>query len=999
MTTRRTENREAGLSLLTFPFREGRRLRRGRFLRFPQNWGLGGLLLALLTAPVHAQFPAVTAAPPDKPILRIETGMHTALIRRISVDAANRYLATASLDKTVRVWDAKTGALLNTLRPPIGDGYEGNMYAVALSPDGSMIACGGFTDSTGHTKSLYLFDRATGRLTRRLTGLPNVINHLAFSPEGRFLAAALGSGGIRLWRAADWTVTGQDTDYGDISYGVAFSPDSAHLAASCYDGFVRLYDISSDGSLHLSAKSRVAGGTQPYGVAFSPDGSKIAVGFDDAPRVAVVSAADLSPRVTPDAAGLDNEGFLSSVTWSADGQTLYAGGGCEKHYDDGWPFIVRRWADGGRGKAIDLPAAADSLTDLQPRSAGGVFFGAADPAFGAFDGADRRVLFQGPAIADFRANGDGFRLSRDGGTVLFAYQDFGKQPASFALAARALTLGPGNAALAAPVTTAAGLNVQGWEGAYSPTLNGQTLPLQQQYEMSRSLAVAPGGQSFLLGTDWQLYCFARDGAQKWSVAAPGVAWAVNVSRDGKLAVAAFGDGTIRWYRMTDGQELFALFLHADRKRWVAWTPSGQYDCSPGAEDLIGWHVNQGRDHEAKFYPVSRFFSQFYTPNLMARVIQGDALPAPSVNLAQGIKPPPSVEITSPTAGQAIDGGVVQVTVEATDQGGGVQDIRLFQNGTRISDDQKKIVEVPAGDAKTLTRTFTVTLVPGQNVLKALAANTDRTDSNPAEVTLELKAAPSSADLYILAAGIEAYKNPQFALPYCKSDAQAFASAIAQRGKPIFGSIHTTVLTDDQVTRSGLEAAFAQIKAQAKPTDAFVFYYSGHGYELENDAVSPDDFYIVCQDVLRLDGAEGIATKGLSAQRLKELATGVPALKKLLVLDACQSGGAISAFSKGLAEETAIAQLAHSTGTVVLAASLKEQSASVFDALKHSVFTYALLQGLAGEADPPPGDGKVTVKKLDTYLDDALPRLTKKYGGQTQYPESYAAGQDFPLGVH
>jgi hypothetical protein len=45
-----------------------------------------------------------------------------------------------------------------------------------------------------------------------------------------------------------------------------------------------------------------------------------------------------------------------------------------------------------------------------------------------------------------------------------------------------------------------------------------------------------------------------------------------LSRDGRLAVAAFGDGMIRWFRYSDGQELLALFVHRDGKRWILWTP-------------------------------------------------------------------------------------------------------------------------------------------------------------------------------------------------------------------------------------------------------------------------------------------------------------------------------------------------------------------------------------------------------------------------------------------
>ena len=84
-------------------------------------------------------------SPPATPFLRIETGMHTAPIRRIDVDAQERYLVTASFDKTARVWDLKSGKLLEVLRPPIGPGDEGKLYAVAIAPDGETVAVGGWT--------------------------------------------------------------------------------------------------------------------------------------------------------------------------------------------------------------------------------------------------------------------------------------------------------------------------------------------------------------------------------------------------------------------------------------------------------------------------------------------------------------------------------------------------------------------------------------------------------------------------------------------------------------------------------------------------------------------------------------------------------------------------------------------------------------------------------------------------------------------------------------
>ena len=94
-------------------------------------------------------------------------------------------------DKTARVWSLASGELLKVLRPPIGSGNEGKLNAVAISPDGATVAAAGWTKAGTNSRNIYLFDRASGRLQRRISGLPNVIYHLAYSPDGRYLAAAL----------------------------------------------------------------------------------------------------------------------------------------------------------------------------------------------------------------------------------------------------------------------------------------------------------------------------------------------------------------------------------------------------------------------------------------------------------------------------------------------------------------------------------------------------------------------------------------------------------------------------------------------------------------------------------------------------------------------------------------------------------------------------------------------------------------------------------------
>ena len=133
------------------------------------------------------------------PILRIDTPMHQAMIRRMVVAGRGERVVTAGDDKTIRIWQREATAgqtqslrLAQTLRVPMDSGHEGQLFALAVSPDGTRIAAGGWTCwDWERAGCVYVFDVETGDIVRRLRGLPDAVSALAWSADGHHLAIGL----------------------------------------------------------------------------------------------------------------------------------------------------------------------------------------------------------------------------------------------------------------------------------------------------------------------------------------------------------------------------------------------------------------------------------------------------------------------------------------------------------------------------------------------------------------------------------------------------------------------------------------------------------------------------------------------------------------------------------------------------------------------------------------------------------------------------------------
>jgi uncharacterized caspase-like protein/WD40 repeat protein len=980
------------------------------------------LPFACLVMLLQGAGPALAQPPPQEPILRINPGMHTAPIRGMGVDAACALLATASDDKTVRLWrladarlrpkapkarpDGKTlrerlarlaerkrlhrrplqprdAKLLRTLRPPIGPGSDGRIDAVAVAPDGGWVAAGGQDAAEkalgGHF--VYIFDVPTGAVVARLGPLGGSIDHLAVSPDGRYLAAALAGGrGLRVWEStgsggAGWRLAAEDSDYGGQSASGAAFDRAGALYTVAYDGKLRRYAPGFRGTPRSMA---TRGGRRPMSVAVHPSGDTVAVGYLDTTAVDIHKAATLAWSFAADT-GKAVRGNLGRVAWSADGTRLYAGG----RFDKGGINPIVAWDRAGRGRARELEGPQSTITQLVPCGIG-IALGASDPLFGLLAPDGRRVIWKEGVQADLRGQrgAEGFTVAGDGRRVRFRLEQSGGRPILFDLAAEDIIGGKKPPAdLDAPDTTS--LPVTDWVNSRSPKLGGTLLALEGT---SRSLAIAPDRRRFVLGTEGALRAYDNTGKLLWRRDAPGVAWAVNIPRNANIVLAGYGDGTIRWHRLDDGRELLALFVHKWERRWVAWTPRGYYMASPGAESMIGWHVNHSWTEAAQFFPADRFRGRFNRPDIVKLVLETQDEDK-AVEAANGRAKitraeedvrklaPPIVVIEEPGDGATFRTPEVTIRYNVFSPSGGKTppNVQYFVNNAAV----RSAAELPADTGKfTFSGKATLPL-PSTDVLITLVAHEGSGASEPARISLRWDGAQPGKEglkrLRALFVGVNAYASPKLnPLKYAAKDAADLAAFFkAQEGRS-YGKVEARVLAD--AGRADVINGLEWLQRGSEEGDVSLLFLAGHGTSDERR-----QFYFMAAD----SDPDALRATAVATRELLETIRNLKGTR-IVILDACRSGagadGVVVAASSVDMNRVPNELGDKSLGVLLYASAQGRQVSFEHRDWGNGAFTKALIEGLGGKADSA-GLGYVESDALSFYVRHRVEELTGKMGTQ------------------
>jgi len=930
---------------------------------------------------------AQNAAPPTEPILRIETGMHSGRILSASVDNLCRLMVTGSEDKTARLWALPKGGageprLLQVLRAPIGPDNDGKIRAVALSPNGRFVAAGGpdLVSSRKTDIGVYVFETATGQLFRRLNKLGGTIVSLAFSPDGRYLAATVGEGqGLHVWETTEWSVVGIDKEY------------SSSPRAAAFDGRNRLFTVAGDGVLRrygadfkLEATSTIVGGKVPMSVAVHPQGNRLAVGFYDTTAVEVYSTANLNRIFSADTAGA--RANLNAVAWSVDGTRLYAGGRYSTDPSNN-EVMVRIWDGEGRGKYRDVSVARNTIVQLMP-CGDSIAVASTEPAFGLISLiGEKRVWEVGSKPDMLYKLGENLTISADGSKVRFGLGRGGENPVLFDAATGRLITQPLYVSDLSKADTSS-LRLSDWQNNLTPKLDGRVLDVGQ-FEISRSLSIVPGSDRFVLGTEYSLRLYSRSGSLIWRRPVPSITYGVNVSHDRRLIVAAYNDGTIRWHRLSDGEEILALFVHAKTREWVLWTPQGYYSSSVSGDHYVGWHLNKGWEQAGEFVTAARLKKHLYRPDIVKRAFElADAEQAVREAGLKGFKladlanhTPPEFRIVEPSERAHADKSPVAVRIKLSETNDPVTGFDVKVNGRQVTPRDVRDVDQPARAAETLA--LNIPLVKGENHIQVAARNSVGETVQDLLVYLDREGLlDRKGKLFIVAAGVDKYPKlgARYTLRYAGADAQLMVDTLTKRAGPLHTEVISKLLLSDGVTpptKANIEDALAVFR-DARPEDTVMLFLASHGV---NDG---PDYLMMPEDAERTDAGRWCPSSVVKWSVLQQALQDAQG-RRIMFVDTCHSSGA---YSSRLVKDASDANI------VVFSATDKDTTAQETNKLGHGVFTYAVSQGINGGADFGK-NGRVNVLALGAYVSDEVKRMTN----DEQEPVFSASGvKNFVLAV-
>jgi WD40 repeat protein len=255
------------------------------------------------------------------------------------------------------------------------------------------------------------------------------------------------------------------------------------------------------------------------------------------------------------------------------------------------------------------------------------------------------------------------------------------------------------------------------------------------------------------------------------------------------------------------------------------------------------------------------------------------------------------------------------------------------------------------------------------LLFAPLSRPDQLQSRPAPCPAEQTADLDAPALRILAMGISLYNDPRRNLPMARNDAAEFVRVLQQHNVRQYRAEPAIKIYDRIASRQGILHGLERLASIARAQDVAVIYYAGHG------VLNGGEFYL-----LPADAADPESANRISAAEFAAAVGRISAKRKLVIVDACQSGGALTKLAK-------ILSTARGTSIRVMASS--QSGAMEMRRLNHGIMTYAVLQSL--------GQNAFSASELIASVKKLVPEICRRsFPGKEQTVTVFSRGPDFPL---
>jgi WD40 repeat protein len=457
----------------------------------------------------------------------------------------------------------------------------------------------------------------------------------------------------------------------------------------------------------------------------------------------------------------------------------------------------------------------------------------------------------------------------------------------------------------------------------------------------------------------------------------------------KVIVVEAG-GALKVFDTETKELVLSIFISA--QGWALVDRQGRFDGSSSGLRGIAWAVKKSN------FPITSLTQAFSDPGMLSAVLDKDKRQLRQIpgDPTEKFPMPPKTEI-EPISTELAGDKPYQLMVIASDEGGGIKDVRLYHNGKIVDVGailEQKDAEVDGKHVRVIG--YNVWPVPGPNVFQAVSTGVYDNPGDQAEMRQTFSGEPRKGQLNLITVGISAYGQlpKEYQLKVAANDAERVKTAISTYSQGVFTNIVASDLTDGRATKAQILGTLDKLKS-AKPEDSVILFLSGHG--LTDDS----DWYFLPGDATAEDSDSWI-----SATEIRTALEKSGAQRVFVIIDACYSGGtvenfyAVSSFQKRF-----LTNGLRSSGIQVLTATRRDQLAPESAELGAGFLTYLVDQALKGQGDVDPKDGWISSQEVAKFTAQALPELFLKqreknpkafrsvYGADVQEPDVYTVGAD------